>query len=196
MVAISPNHVDTDFVWPLNLDNKSELFVDRIFGWQLDIADKCINGEKDASGNVTRSEIRGSGLATLSIVLSYFETIDTFREGYTGRKAAKYFKKGVRLVFPELSQQPKTVVDDILNILYSGARCGLYHSSIIRSKILLTGDFPSALGYNTGHKMLVINPHLLVPALKRHLYSYELELRNPANTRLRRNFEIRYDSES
>jgi len=178
------------------LDDKITLFIDRISGWQLDIANKCINGEKNASGKVIRQVIEGSGLATLSIVLSYFETIAKFREGYLGRSSGPYFKEGVRLVFPQLSQHPKTVVDDILKILYSGARCGLYHSSTISSKILLTGNFASALGYDTNRRMLVINPHLLVPVLKEHLRMYEQELRNPANTLLRQNFETRFNSEA
>ena len=196
LVAISPNYEDTDFTYPLRLDDKITLFVDRIHGWQLDIADKCINGEKDASGTVTRPYIEGSGLVTLSIVLSYFETIAKYREGYLGSNSKTYFKKGVRLVFPDLSNYPRTVVDDILTILYYGARCGLYHSSIISSKILLTGNFHSALGYIANRRMIVINPHLLVPALKRHFQRYEQELRNPANISLRQNFEKSFDFES
>ena len=42
---ITWKHQDTDFVMPLtNIDHKIEIFYERIWGWQLHIADLCING--------------------------------------------------------------------------------------------------------------------------------------------------------
>ena len=197
MVWISPNYRDTDFPHPLSLDNKITVFLDRISGWQLDIADKCINGEKDPSGNIIRQPLTGAGFATLSIVLSYFEMIAKHRDGFqnTGR-SEHYFKEGVRSVFPILTTYPRRVVDDLLDALYKGTRCGLYHCAITNSKILLTGETRSPMVFKPTIPRLIINPHLLVPVLKNHLETYGRDLRNTSNTQLRQDFEARFDYDS
>lgn len=188
MVWVSPNYRDTDFFRPLSLDDKITIFTDRISGWQLEIAEKCINGEKDSSGNIVTQLLVGAGFATLSIVLSYFEMIAKYQDGYRNTNRSKqYFKKGVRSVFPILGTYSQAIVNNLLNALYKGARCGLYHNAITNSKILLTGDVSYPLGYDSSTHRLIINPHLLVPALKSHLANYERESRNNTNVQLRQN---------
>lgn len=48
MAWITPFHQDSDFRWPLCLDDKVLIFEERISGWQLEIADACINGGQPA----------------------------------------------------------------------------------------------------------------------------------------------------
>ena len=47
-------------------------------GWQLDIADSCINGRQ-------RGPIYDSGSAVLEIVLSYFEMMARTKAGFAGK---------------------------------------------------------------------------------------------------------------
>jgi hypothetical protein len=194
MVKISPRYSDTDFSWPLTLDDKITLFLDRVYGWQLDIADKCINGEKGLNGTVVRQQLIDSGFAALLIVLSYFEMIAKYIEGYqaTGR-SRYYFRTGVYHVFPQLGTAPQVIVDDLLGTLYEGARCGLYHSALTTSRIVLTGATTTSMAFNAATSMLIINPHLLVPALKRQLKNYEYQIKDITNTQLRQKFERRFD---
>ena len=119
-MQISPRYTDRHFDYPLTLENKIDLFVDRVMGWQLDIADKCINGRL--------KDFQHSGFAVLSIALSYFEMIAQYHRGSVSKKrSAEYFEHGLRLVYPEVEQYPAEVVNEPLHALYSGVRCGLYH---------------------------------------------------------------------
>jgi hypothetical protein len=81
---ITPKYQDTDFSWPLSVEDKITIFLDRTLGWQLEIANKCANGEKDAAGNVVSEGIPGSGYAVLHIVLSYFEMMPSFKTDLIG----------------------------------------------------------------------------------------------------------------
>lgn len=182
---ISPNYRDTDFQSPVSLDEKIDVFVDRVCGWQLEVANECINGEKD--------EFRQSGFAVLSIALSYFKMIAQYQSGRrSNRESGKYFKSGVRLVFPDVSRMPQAEVDEMLDILYAGARCGLYHNGMTDPRIILSGDFKEPLTFDFPGKRLGINPHLLVPILIEHLKEYEKQLRDPGNAEMRSNFERRF----
>lgn len=195
--AISPNHKNTDFTFPLSTDDTIKIFTDRTLGWQLDIADCVVNGRKDNSGNVVTEPIKHAGFAALFIAMSYFEMIAKYMEGYTGNnKSKEYFKKGIYTVFPDLmklDKSEKAALDRSLYLLYSDVRCGLYHSGLVGRKIILTGDFPQPIGYNKTSDQLVINPHLLVPNMKRHFEGCVQEITNKVNAPLRSKFEARFD---
>ena len=191
---ITPNYQHTDFSSPLTLEDKITIFLDRTFGWQINIADQCINGQMDDEGNVVVQPIPHSGYAVLSIVLSYFEMIAKFQDGFTGTgRSGEYFRNGVHSVFESLRNNQQEMVDEVLNILYSDARCGLYHSGITDRRIILTGELTSPIGFLPDIPGLLINPHQLVPALAAHLEEYGQQLRDPENVELRENFERRFD---
>jgi hypothetical protein len=84
--------------------------------------------------------------------------------------------------------------DDLLGALYSDVRNGLYHLGRTGGRvILLSGDLPGSLGYNTVTGQIAINPDQLVFDLQIKFAEYAAELRNPSNTTLRANFERRFD---
>jgi hypothetical protein len=199
-IWLSPSYQDTDFPLPHSLGTKITLFEDRVLGWKLDIADQLINGSQE------KSPIRHSGYATLDIVFSYFEMIAKYEDGFTGRESKKYFKQGVYSVFPEFKntsppeQTPLSpvgnvvsLIDVVLDLMYEGIRCGLYHSGITNGKIFLTGEIKTPMAFELQNQMLIVNPHLLVPKLKAHLQDYVARLRDANNTNLRTKFERRYD---
>ncbi len=199
-IWLSPSYQDTDFPLPHSLDAKITLFEDRVIGWKLDIADQLINGSQE------KSPIRHSGYATLDIVVSYFEMIAKYEDGFIGRKSEEYFKKGVYSVFPEFKNIPPppqtplspvgnvvSLIDVVLDLMYEGIRCGLYHSGITNGKIFLTGEIETPMAFDLQLQMLIVNPHLLVPRLKAHLHGYVAQLRDVNNADLRAKFEKRYD---
>ena len=191
---ITPNYQDTDFPSPLSVEDKITIFLDRTYGWQLDIADKCINGIIDSDGNVISEPIRHSGFAVLHVILSYFEMIAKLQDGFAQKgRSEHYFKEGVLSAFGSIKAYPADLVDDLLRVLYSGARCGLYHGGVTGPHIVITGDLKVPIAFSVQHRRLIINPHRLVPALKAHLEEYGRQLRDPANTQLRENFERRFD---
>ncbi len=193
---ITPNYQDTDFNWPLSLDDKITVFQDRTLGWQLALADRIINREICSEGAITIEPIRHSGYAILHIVLSYFEMIAKFFDGFSNRgRSEHYFREGVYSVFPILRNHPQAIVNELLSALYGGGRCGLYHGGMTDSRIILTGDLDAVVMFDSQNNKLVINPHRLVPVLIAHFRDYITQLKDQKNGQLRNNFEQRFDYE-
>jgi hypothetical protein len=179
---ITPYHQETDFSFPLEFDSKVQIFVEQTLGWQLNIAEEVIEN------------VRHSGFAVLSIVMSYFEKIGKYRSGFADMgKSRHYFKEGAYFVFPSLRDISPDIVNKLLDAIYEGCRCGLYHSGLTNSEIIITGDFGEPIGLDPDQKKLIVNPHMLIPELKSHLKGYETQLRNPENVEIRQKFEHKFD---
>jgi hypothetical protein len=126
---ISWKHEYSEFQSPLTFEQKVEIFYEQTLGWQLHIADLIANGgttfdqpKPPRPGYEVRS-IWHSGFAVLHICLSYFELVGSLVTSKQG--SIEQFKEGVRTVLPYLFNG--TSDDDLLKLLYKGARCGLYH---------------------------------------------------------------------
>jgi hypothetical protein len=203
---ISPSYQDTAFPIPHSIDTKITLFEDRVLGWKLNIADQIINGQKGSNGKDEILPIKHAGYAVLDIVFSYFEMRAKYEDGFSENGRSKeYFKAGVYSVFPVLRQVSPTsivpgiqgnvidMVEVVLDLMYEGIRCGLYHSGITNGKIMLTGDIQAPMAFHVENQGLIVNPHLLVPRLKSNLAEYVSRLRDINNHELRKKFETRYD---
>jgi hypothetical protein len=177
--AISPKYTTLDFPNEMTLENKIDVFVDRIDGWQLGIAKEII-----------QHKIQHSDFALLHIVFSYFEMIGKYSFGYIGDNASKSnFKKGVKATFPEKGVEE----ENFLNTLYDSVRSGLYHLGMTKINVMLRCNTPGSIGFNSEKNLLIICPARLVEDLDIKFHNYVSELRNPKNTELRRNFESRFD---
>jgi hypothetical protein len=177
---------------PQTTDEKVLVFTDRVRGWQLDPALRCIRSDPHA------------GFAVLHIVVSYFEVVgmiefDATTHSYLkkssgGWESGREFKAGLMTVLPELSTQNSKHVRWFRNDFYKKVRCGLYHQSMTRSGILVSGQLAHQDGYefldlgNQG-SAIIINPERLAQRLSEHLANFELRLRDPQNQQLRRQFE-------
>lgn len=192
---IAPHYRRSAFPLVLKLEHKIEIFYDRVYHWQLDIADQIINGTK--TGEKELPGVPHSGFAVLYILVFYFEMIAKYRDGYLGRgKSEEYFKQGIYHVFPELGTSSEGVASDIASTLYKLVRNGLYHSGSIGKRIILSHEPETAMKFYTLDRILFINPHKLPQALKENLNRYKLELSDSKNTNLRQKFEARFDEDA
>jgi hypothetical protein len=192
---VTPKRRLKDLPKDITIESKIDIFYERINGWKLDIADELINGRRTKQeGTTVASGNLHAGYAVLDITLSYFEMIAKYYYGYVDKSSERYFKKGVRMVFPESKNDKPELVEQLLDTLYSGARCGMYHVGLTDTQIFLTGEGNAALVFRSDGK-IVINPHILVRVLKSHFNDYIKQLRDPKNSRLRRNFEKRFDQD-
>jgi hypothetical protein len=194
--AISPHFTQLHLKDTTNLDAIIQVFADRVWGWQLDIADR-----------ISRTEPHG-GFAVLSIVLSYFEMIGKYRAGFTevGR-SRHFFGEGVRDVFSFMIQAGHLTDADI-DLLQAQGRSGMYHMGLTGTRIVLAPEPARVSGLDFGLSepielpiwrlggFLHIHPSTLVRWVGRHFSSYIAQLNDLSNTSIRANFQDRfvYDS--
>jgi hypothetical protein len=178
---ISPKHKYEDFKHGWTLNDKIEVFIARVEGWQLGVAKEMID-----------KGISNRAFALLHIIMSYFETIAKYRDGFVGIGRSKiYFKKGVGEVFPDIEPE----AENLLNSLYASVRSGLYHIGRTGSNVILNDGTPRSIGYNSEHDFIMINPEMLVDDILFHFKRYSAELRNSNNAEFRENFERKFDSD-
>ncbi len=190
---------DTNTPWPPpTLEEKVEIFYERALGWQLHIADLVANGGQPFGESFSTKRLEHSDFAVLQICLSYFETVGHYqRRDPDTRIKGYFFKEGVRAVFPELLSTYGDAVEKLLDRLYVGARCGLYHNSMTIPGVGIgrpLGD--SALAYDPDSKRLVISSKRLTTALKHHLCEFRTQLLDPKNVDLRQNFVRRFNQDN
>jgi hypothetical protein len=177
--AISPHYTTLDFPNGMTLENKIDVFADRIDGWQIGIAKKIL-----------QHEIKDSDFALMQIVLCYFEMLGKYLAGYLHNdRSTAHFKKGLKASFPEIGDDEEAFLDTF----YDSVRNGLYHVGMTKINVMLNCDGPGSIGYNAERRLLVICPARLVEDIDIRFRAYLAELRNPSNTSLRRNFEARFE---
>ncbi|HEX3052105.1 MAG TPA: hypothetical protein VHP83_15710 [Aggregatilineaceae bacterium] len=218
-VAISPKHVvDGGFPpaeeWPLEF--KIDIFIARVDGWHLEVADRCINGWQNPEGqqcitapcgdmfyyesptsafmfprDLITHQIPDAGWAVLQMVLNYFEIIGRFKFFKKSESDDDFllFQSGVLDVFPGF----KNHEPNIARLLYSHLRGGLYHSGIRSGKIFLRHQEPlNAMVYDSANDLLIIDPHVFIPVLRKHLWEYGKQLKDPTQSTLRAKFAAAY----
>ena len=187
---------------PSTIEEKVEIFYQRALGWQLHIADLIANGGEPSGKSGRVEPLSHSGFAVLQICLSYFETIGNYEQKEfsrgTKRTSFRYFEKGVRSVLPQLlALHGETVFDELVERLYSGARCGLYHKSMTVPGVGLGQPSGGAsVDYDSDAKILAMSPERLPKDLKLHLERFCTLLLDPKNVELRQNFERRFDEDN
>ena len=77
--SISPLHTTDRFTERFSLDDKIDVFVARIEGWQLGVAQALIE-----------NKVQHRGFALLHIVISMFEMIGKYRAGFTGKGKSRH----------------------------------------------------------------------------------------------------------
>lgn len=186
-----------DFDSPPTFDQTVQVFREQVWGWQLHVAEMCLNGGKDQNDDKTVFPLPHSAFAAMQIMCSYFEMIANYRDGYCdekGNQSGAFFKRGLIWVFPELASAPIRVVENVKNVFWKQLRCGLYHG-LSTGGIILSGDVSGLFAIDTqGHFWL--NPHHWPIHLKSHLITYCDQLNDPSNTDLRGKFakRLRFDN--
>jgi hypothetical protein len=172
---ISKKYLNTAFSATPTLDDKIELFRDRVTGWQIEIAEEML------------SKIPDSGYGAISVLFSYFEMMAEILKGTPSNSASKiFFGDGYKAVYP---MSPLTSPE--IELVHSQVRCGMYHSGFTKPGTQIGSAYPEAVSVVSGY--VFINPHKLVADIKAHFERYIKLLMNPANGPARSKFETMFD---
>lgn len=169
------------------LDDWIDVFEDRVRYWLIDPASNLL-------------ETTFGFVPSLGLLLSYFEGIQTYKEGKDSRNKSKlFFRKAFIDVF-STSGVPISLLEKAANLIYEDARCGFFHDGLFRDRILFSdmiiGEMIITMPKKGGVidtfgdiQSIVINPNRFYEAVKSHFKKYVSSIRNPANVLLRQNFE-------
>jgi hypothetical protein len=139
-------------------------------------------------------QVPHGGFGALYITLSYFELIARYKAGSVDQNGAgAKFKDGFEdfatfTGFVSASEYPQ-----VRDLLYAGARCGLYHVGMTKEKVFIGGGRTSMFEFDAASGRLVIDPQLLIEAVTKHFQSYIADLSKPSEAVLRSNFEKKFD---
>jgi hypothetical protein len=198
-ISISPYSTNKTKPFPHDYATKVQLFWERFHGWKFDIATKMLDGyETEETKKVLG--IPHSGYAAMDTMFSYFEPLGKHLDGYLDpddvRKSGHYFKEGMKNIFG-FSGHDSGTVDKLLDVLWTGIRCGLYHSGQTKKGILISGGTKEAIRFATADEIVIVNPHKLAEGLIRHVADYRDRLLKEGETSvLGKNFIARYDYEN
>jgi len=157
--------------WPFN--EKVRLFQEQIQGWVINVA-----------RDIKKQSIAHADFAILSMLLSYFENISKFTEGYDGKyESRNHFVKGIKLTYSRKFQK-KTI-----ELLYDQARNRMYHVGLTGTKVELNCSISCGLIYQRNR--FIICPEKLIDEIQRHFNSYVTKLNNSSNRLIRKNFAKR-----
>lgn len=181
---VSRKYVNTDFSSPPTLDEKIEVFEDRVLGWHIEIAQEL---RKQIESGGDAGAFRHAGYALVSILFSYFEMIAQYIEGTSSNGGSKAtFVRGFRYVFPSSS-----LTSDEIEDVYKRVRCGMYHDGYTKFGTLISGDYSPSISVE--NDTVKVNPHTLVDDISAHFSSYIATIKSSANSNDRTNFESTFD---
>ena len=189
MTATSRSHRIGDFGAKPTLDQKIEIFSERVLGWQIDVAEEMSRQffEALAVSDASRPMCH-SGFAIVSVIFSYFETIAQYLQGASShRQSADFFEYGFRSVYSASGFD-----DTQIRTIYANIRCGMYHNGLTRPEVNIYEGHRPTFRYDSEGRLL-LNPFTLVQDVKQHFLGYVATLRDGSDLALRQRFEAVFD---
>ena len=167
-----------------SFDDLVDVFEDRTRGWLIDTA-RALN------------QLEHAGFAVLQVLLAYFEGHAIYEFGEDSQyKSQEFFKSTFLQVFPEIINYGNDRADQIIDLMYTDARCGLYHTGMPRRGLILNDGSPTIRvlpveGPNVD--AVVVDRHTFVDRVEEHMEAYVARLRDLNETDLRTNFKTAWD---
>ena len=189
MTATSRSHRVGEFGANPTLDQKIEIFSERVLGWQIDVAEEMSRQFFEALAMSDEGKpMRHCGFAVVSVIFSYFETIAQYLQGASShRQSVDFFECGFRSVYPASGFDEYQI-----RTIYANIRCGMYHSGLTRPGVNIYEGHRPTVQYDSEGRLL-LNPFTLIQDVKQHFFDYVARLRNGSEPELRQRFETVFD---
>ncbi len=160
---------------PSLLDHKIIIYERQVKEWFLSRATNYKRGDKN-------------GFVILMICFSYLEGVEEYRQGRSSNsRSRQFFKNSLNRIYPSKFS------DDELDNFYSEARCGLFHTGMVRGAILINSNYEEAILFEDLNDIKV-NPHILLRDIIDDFNSYLSDLRNTENVDLRNRFDNMFNN--
>lgn len=154
---------------PNNIDDKIYIYESQVKRWFLNKATSLAKG-------------KNNGFLVLMICFSYIEGVEQYIQGSRSNKRSKeFFRDSMNRIYPG------KFLDSDLDVLYSEARCGLFHNGMVRGKILINLEYEDPISIPNADTIM-INPNKFLNNIKRDFDNYIAILKKSINCEQRRNF--------
>jgi len=155
---------------PNYIEDKIIIYERQVKEWFLNRASELLQGENN-------------GFIILMIAISYIEGVEQYRQGNHSRgNSRNYFTNGLRRIF-----NLQIINNDELNALYSQVRCGLFHTGMTQSKVVISQEYMQPIDFQEPNT-IKINPEIFLNIIRLDFNDYINDLKLLANVTLRDNF--------
>ncbi|MGC4045056.1 MAG: hypothetical protein QM758_14795 [Armatimonas sp.] len=192
-MMITPTKSIKDLPEQIILEDCIDIFEERIYGWHLHVAKQMLKTMTQGEETISDRTIPHSEYAVLQVVMSFFETIAKYYDGFDKTGSSRlYFRRGIRICFGSSEVPEGETADHILDCLYDRVRNPLYHAtSAVGIEFSLAPWV--VVGLVEGRNEIIINIDNFVDILVQHLRNYCKRLRNPGEIELRAKFLRRFE---
>jgi len=159
---------------PRDIDDKIVIFERQVKGWFLDIA------------KLLQTFDQGD-FVILMIGCSYVEGIEQTIEGVSSKnKSNKCFIRGFKRIFGHGEEYNQKI-----GLFYDQVRNGLFHNGMTKNKVTLNRNLEEIVAFIKDDEIKV-NPRKFLEKIEQHFQEYIIQLKNPANADLRKNFDFSF----
>jgi len=154
------NYVSLD---PRDAFDKIKIYEDQVNGWFLERAAHLV-------------PIRSDGFIVLMICVSYLEGVEEYGQGVSSvGRSKEFFRLSIQRIYPDKFTQAQ------IDRLYSQARCGLFHTGMVKGDVLIDREYSKALEFID--EDIKINPEMLLNDVKNDFKGFIVDLRTSAEAR-------------
>lgn len=161
---------------PNDVDDKIIIYERQVKGWFLNRASKLLQGDYN-------------GFIILMISISYIEGVEQYRQGIDSRgRSRNFFISGLRRIF-----NLHTITNNVLNDFYSQVRCGLFHTGMTQSKVIISKELERPIDFSVPD-VIKINPKKFLNKVHRDFRAFINILKDNNNITERNNFDTMFNN--
>ena len=179
--ALSPKYSTLDFPdcpRGMTLDQKINVFEDRVSGWQIGIARAILD-----------CGIEHSDFALLQILVCFFEMLGAYLSGSTAKgRESRNFKEGLKATIPNIAEDAELGLDAV----WKKIRNGVYHIGLVKAGVLLRCGTGRPIRFVPETNSLEVCAAELLGEIEARFRAYVADLQNHENLQLRKCFDDRF----
>lgn len=147
-----------------NIDDKICIYERQVNDWFLKPATRLTNE-------------CNNGFIVLMICMSYLEGVEQYIRGESSNNNSReFFTSAISRIYPNIYSTYH------LEEFYREARCGLFHTGMVRGKIIISSSFNESIEFEDS-STINVNPQKLLEDVKSDFQAFIVKLKTDSNSR-------------
>lgn len=149
---------------PRNIDDKILIYERQVNDWFLEPATSLTNEWNN-------------GFIVLMICMSYLEGVEQYIRGESSNNNSReFFTSAISRIYPN-KYSPYHLEE-----FYREARCGMFHTGMVRGKIIISYSFNESIEFEDS-STITVNPQKLLEDIKSDFKAFIVKLKTDSNSR-------------